>query len=256
MMTFFHTLIERFGTIGRASGTSAQPLAARKIVERSIRRDPRPPNRERFSASNLSGTLAGRRMSFRLRRLIAAVCAGLAMFAALQCVAMTVRTQPAVIATRAISRGNVIEADSLVVRNIARDPSLADTFRSLDDAIGKFARVDIAENSLILRSMARASPAVPQGHTIITVHLASSADELMVGDMVMLAGATLDGAAYDESQESDTPILRELATEAVLLEAASKDSSGASTAVFAMRPEDAAAVLRAQQYSAIIAVTG
>lgn len=178
------------------------------------------------------------------------------MFAALQCVVATVRTQPTVVATHAISRGNVIEADAIAVRDIAQDSSLTDSFRSVEDVVGRFARVDIVENSLVLRSMARDSPSVPKGHTIITVRLASSASEMTVGDTVTLAGTTLDGTPYDESQESGTPILHELATEAVLIETASKDSSGMDTAVFAMRPEEAAAVLRAQQYSAIIAVTG
>lgn len=178
------------------------------------------------------------------------------MFAALQCVMTTVRTQPAVVATHTISKGNVIEEDAITVRDIAQDSALTDSFRSVDDVIGRFARVDIVENSLVLRSMARASPSVPKGYTIITVRLASSADEMTVGDTVTLAGTTLDGTPYNESQEPDTPILHELATDAVLVEAASKDSSGMDTAVFAMRPEEAAAVLRAQQYSAIIAVTG
>lgn len=178
------------------------------------------------------------------------------MFAALQCVMATVRTQPAVVATHAISRGTVIEADALAVRDVAQDSALTDSFRSVDDVIGRFARVDIVENSLVLRSMARDSPSVPKGYTIITVRLASSVGEMTVGDAVTLSGTTLDGTPYDESQESVTPMLHELATEAVLIEAATKDSSGADTAVFAMRPEEAAAVLRAQQYSAIIAVTG
>lgn len=178
------------------------------------------------------------------------------MFAALRCVVATVRTQPAVVATHAISRGDVIEADAIAVRDVAQDSSLTDSFRSVDDVIGRFARVDIVENSLVLRSMARASPPVPKGYTIITVRLASSADEMTVGDSVTLAGAALDDMSCDESQGSDTPMLHELATEAVLIETASKDSNGADAAVFAMRPEEAAAVLRAQQHSAIIAVTG
>lgn len=99
--------------------------------------------------------------------------------------------------------------------------------------------------------MARASPMIPQGHTAVDVRLASSIDELDVGDEVTLSGAVpTQGDAGD-----DGGALRELASRATVIGKPAKDANGMATATFAMSPDEAAAVLQVQEYAAIIAVT-
>lgn len=116
MVTFFHDLLQRLqGTDGRRTtdGTRTAPYR--------------------------------RRRNARLHRLLAVVCAGLAMFAALQCVRLTISTQPVVIAAQTIAKGSVITADSLALRDLPYDEALRNVFQDCDDAVGLIAQVDVAE---------------------------------------------------------------------------------------------------------------
>ena len=147
----------------------------------------------------------------RLHRLLAAVCAGLAVFAALQCVRLTISTQPVVIAAQPIAKGSVITADSLALRDLPYDEALRNVFHDCDDAVGLIAQVDVAEGGIVTSTMARASPVVPEGYTAIEVRLASSADNLSLGDVVTLSSATIFGEATPEaSPDTDAVTLREL----------------------------------------------
>ena len=170
--------------------------------------------------------------SARLRRLLAALCAGLAVFLGLQCLRSTVETRPA-------------------VRDIPYDAAWNDAFHTIDDVTGMVAQIDIPDGGIVTATMARASPMIPQGHTAVDVRLASSIDELDVGDEVTLSGAVpTQGDAGD-----DGGTLRELASRAMVIGKPAKDANGMATATFAMSPDEAAAVLQVQEYAAIIAVT-
>ena len=206
MVTFFHDLSQRLqGTDGKH--TNRAPSSA--------------PHRRRRNA--------------QLHRLLASLCAGLAIFAALQCVRLTISTQSVVIAAKSIAKGGVISADSLALRDIPYDEALRSVAHDIDDAVGLVAQVDIAEGSIVTSAMARASPVVPKGYTAVEVRLASSADSLTIGDTVTL---------------------RELCTGAILTAKPSRNADGNTLAVFAMPPHEAATVLQAQEYSAIIAIIG
>ena len=173
--------------------------------------------------------------SARLRRLLAALCAGLAVFLGLQCLRSTVETRPAVVTTQRIRRGDTITASVVAVRDIPYDAAWNNAFHTIDDVTGMVAQIDIPDGGIVTATMARASPMIPQGHTAVDVRLASSIDELDVGDEV--------GA------------LRELASRATVIGKPAKDANGMATATFAMSPDEAAAVLQVQEYAAIIAVT-
>ena len=127
----------------------------------------------------------------------------------------------------------------------------------------------------LLSGMARASPVVPQGHTSIEVRLASVAGGLIPGDKVTLSSATMTDAEMqsgtpnvaDMPNGTETPSgmandmpdggvdaqLRTICTEALLTGKPAKDAQGNTIAVFAMPPNEAAVVLRVQEYSAVIA---
>lgn len=177
------------------------------------------------------------------------------MFAALQCVRLTISTQPAVIAAQPIAKGSVITADSLALRDLPYDEALRNVFHDCDDAVGLIAQVDVAEGGIVTSTMARASPVVPEGYTAIEVRLASSADNLSLGDVVTLSSATIfDEATPEASPDTDAVTLRELCSGAILTAKPSRDADGNTLAVFAVPPHEAATVLQAQEYSAIIAI--
>lgn len=226
MVTFFHDLLQRLQDMDGRRTTDGTRTASHR-----------------------------RRRNARLHRLLAAVCAGLAVFAALQCVRLTISTQPVVIAAQPIAKGSVITADSLALRDLPYDEALRNVFRDCDDAVGLIAQVDVAEGGIVTSTMARASPVVPEGYTAIEVRLASSADNLSLGDAVTLSSATIFGEATPEaSPDTDAVTLRELCSGAILTAKPSRDADGNTLAVFAMPPHEAATVLQAQEYSAIIAI--
>lgn len=87
------------------------------------------------------------------------------------------------------------------------------------------------------------------------MRLASSADNLSLGDIVTLSSATIFGEATPKtSPDTDAVTLRELCSGAILTAKPSRDADGNTLAVFAVPPHEAATVLQAQEYSAIIAI--
>lgn len=172
-------------------------------------------------------------------------------------VRLTISTQSVVIAAKSIAKGGVISADSLALRDIPYDEALRSVAHDIDDAVGLIAQVDIAEGSIVTSAMARASPIVPKGYTAVEVRLASSADSLTIGDTVTLSSATMFSEATPETvPDMDAVSLRELCTGAILTAKPSRNADGDTLAVFAMPPHEAATVLQAQEYSAIIAIVG
>ncbi|WEV69042.1 SAF domain-containing protein [Bifidobacterium sp. ESL0775] len=134
-------------------------------------------------------TLKQRRDMRRLRTLLAALCAGLAVFFALQSVTSSMATKSVVTAVHAIKRGHTINADDVRLVNIADSPALSTMFTSNEAVDGLVAQVDIAAGSVISRPMARASPIVGHGLTVIDVRVSGSQASLIVGDKVSLVGS-------------------------------------------------------------------
>lgn len=242
MMTFFHTLLEKL-----------RPSQNNRLVRIPI-------HERQLNTSGTATSPNARRRSVQLHRLLAALCAGLAVFAALQSVRLTVATQPIVLVTRAIARGNTITRQALALREIPYDKALQGAFHTLDDAAGAIAQVDIAQDDILMPAMARASPTVPQGYTGIEVRLASAADDMLPGDQVTLSSAAALGSGMPNtpdgsgsSPEDSGVYLHTLCPRALMTGKPAKDAQGNTTVVFAMPPGEAAAVLQAQEYSAIIA---
>ncbi|WEV47138.1 flagella basal body P-ring formation protein FlgA [Bifidobacterium sp. ESL0690] len=134
-------------------------------------------------------TLKQRRAMRQTRTVLAALCAGLAVFFALQSISSSVATKTAVTASHAIKRGQTIRADDLKTVQIADSPALANTFSTTDDAKGLIAQVNIETGSLIARPMARASPVIGHGLTTIGVKLSGSSTGLIPGNRVALVGS-------------------------------------------------------------------
>lgn len=94
----------------------------------------------------------------RLRRLLAALCAGLAVFLGLQCLRSTVETRPAVVTTQRIRRGDTITASVVAVRDIPYDAAWNNAFHTIDDVTGMVAQIDIPDGGIVTATMARALP--------------------------------------------------------------------------------------------------
>lgn len=185
------------------------------------------------------------------------------------------RTQPIVVAVRNVVKGTAITREDVELREAPSDGSLSNAFHTLDDAVGLIAQVGIGAHDVLMSGMARASPVVPQGHTSIEVRLASVAGGLIPGDKVTLSSATMTDAEIqsgtpnvaDMPNSTETPSgmandmpdggvdaqLRTICAEALLTGKPAKDAQGNTIAVFAMPPNEAAVVLRVQEYSAVIA---
>ncbi|MDF7665509.1 SAF domain-containing protein [Bifidobacterium sp. ESL0745] len=134
-------------------------------------------------------TLKQRRTLRQTRTILAALCVGLAVFFALQSISSSVATKSAVTATHAIKRGQTIHADDLRTVHIADSPALADVFAAENDVTGQIAQVDIESGSVVCRPMARASPVIKPGLTVIDVKVTGSGTALIPGDRVSLVGS-------------------------------------------------------------------
>lgn len=249
MMTFFHSLMDR------------RPHSSLRTSTASEGRTARTTRLQRDRHGSTTASLEARRSNARLHRFLAALCAGLTVFATLQCVRAAIATQPIVVAVRNVAKGTAITREAVELREAPSDGSLSNAFHTLDDAVGLIAQVGIGAHDVLMSGMARASPVVPQGHTSIEVRLASVAGGLIPGDKVTLSSATMT----DAEMQSGTPNvadmsdggvdaqLRTICTEALLTGKPAKDAQGNTIAVFAMPPNEAAVVLRVQEYSAVIA---
>lgn len=249
MMTFFHSLMDR------------RPHSSLRTSTASEGRTARTTRLQRDRHGSTAASLEARRSNARLHRFLAALCAGLTVFATLQCVRAAIATQPIVVAVRNVAKGTAITREDVDLREAPSDGSLSNAFHTLDDAVGLIAQVGIGAHDVLMSGMARASPVVPQGHTSIEVRLASVAGGLIPGDKVTLSSATMT----DAEMQSGTPNvadmpdggvdaqLRTICAEALLTGKPAKDAQGNTIAVFAMPPNEAAVVLRVQEYSAVIA---
>lgn len=249
MMTFFHSLMDR------------RPHSSLRTSTASEGRTARTTRLQRDRHGSTAASLEARRSNARLHRFLAALCAGLTVFATLQCVRAAIVTQPIVVAVRNVAKGTAITREDVELREAPSDGSLSNAFHTLDDAVGLIAQVGIGAHDVLMSGMARASPVVPQGHTSIEVRLASVAGGLIPGDKVTLSSATMT----DAEMQSGTPNvadmpdggvdaqLRTICAEALLTGKPAKDAQGNTIVVFAMSPNEAAVVLRVQEYSAVIA---
>ncbi|WP_270434780.1 SAF domain-containing protein [Bifidobacterium adolescentis] len=263
MMTFFHSLMDR------------RPHSSLRTSTASEGRTARTTRLQRDRHGSTAASLEARRSNARLHRFLAALCAGLTVFATLQCVRAAIATQPIVVAVRNVAKGTAITREDVELREAPSDGSLSNAFHTLDDAVGLIAQVGIGAHDVLMSGMARASPVVPQGHTSIEVRLASVAGGLIPGDKVTLSSATMTDAEMqsgtpnvaDMPNGTETPSgmandmpdggvdaqLRTICAEALLTGKPAKDAQGNTIAVFAMPTNEAAVVLRVQEYSAVIA---
>ena len=146
MMTFFHSLMDR------------RPHSSLRTSTASEGRTARTTRLQRDRHGSTAASLEARRSNARLHRFLAALCAGLTVFATLQCVRAAIATQPIVVAVRNVAKGTAITREDVELREAPSDGSLSNAFHTLDDAVGLIAQVGIGAHDVLMSGMARASP--------------------------------------------------------------------------------------------------
>lgn len=141
-----------------------------------------------FSLSDLTwrGTLRQRRILALARRLAIACCAGITVFATLQCIVASVQTQPVVIAARRIVRGAQLRNNDVRIVQVPVSTIWSGALTRAEEVTGQIAQVELARGQPILQFSIAERPVLPNGHTTIDVRLSSSSDRLIAGDLVDL----------------------------------------------------------------------
>ncbi|WP_304325684.1 SAF domain-containing protein [Bifidobacterium thermacidophilum] len=148
-------------------------------------------------------SLARRRLIARMRRLTSALLAGLAMFSVLQCVMATVRTQPMLVTTAHVSRGERLHATQLATTSVPAHASFAQAPATPAQVESSIALVDMPAGTLILASHIRGRPIPPEGSTVIETPLASQPDSMVAGDTVdLIVGQSCDAIGYSASSST------------------------------------------------------
>lgn len=193
-----------------------------------------------FSVFTKHPSLHARRLLHTARIVSASVCAGLAAALALSGVTALVSKAEVVTASTAIARGSVIAAVDVQLVKVPSTIAEQGMVRSLDDVVGKVAQIDIGEGEPVTTHMARDSPTVPSGFTVVDVLLASTSDGLVVGDEVKLIAAV-----------GCEDALCTLAQKAVVM---ATDRGEQHLTSLAMLPKEALAVMNAQEMASIVAI--
>ena len=137
MMTFFHSLMDR------------RPHSSLRTSTASEGRTARTTRLQRDRHGSTAASLEARRSNARLHRFLAALCAGLTVFATLQCVRAAIATQPIVVAVRNVAKGTAITREDVELREAPSDGSLSNAFHTLDDAVGLIAQVGIGAHDVL-----------------------------------------------------------------------------------------------------------
>ena len=120
----FHSLMDR------------RPHSSLRTSTASEGRTARTTRLQRDRHGSTAASLEARRSNARLHRFLAALCAGLTVFATLQCVRAAIATQPIVVAVRNVAKGTAITREDVELREAPSDGSLSNAFHTLDDAVG------------------------------------------------------------------------------------------------------------------------
>lgn len=208
--------------------------------------------------SQSADTLRRRRFRERCRRLLAALLAGTAVFAALQCVLGTVATRPVLVAVADIRRGETIRAESVAVREAPVSDPLARALETTQEATGRVAQADIARGSPLLREHVADQPVAPPGYTVVDVRLAGGWSGLIVGQTVGLSAAGVCGQTdpTGASGAGTTADVCVVAERAIIMGPASQDETGTALMPLALPADEALRLLGIQEQGMIVAVAG
>lgn len=125
------------------------------------------------------------------------------MFSVLQCVMATVHTQPMLVTTAHVSRGERLHATQLATTSVPAHASFAQAPATPAQVESSIALVDMPAGTLILASHIRGRPIPPEGSTVIETPLASQPDSMVAGDTVdLIVGQSCDAIGYSASSST------------------------------------------------------
>lgn len=148
-----------------------------------------------------------------VRSLAIALCAGIAMFLALQSMAGMVATKPVATASHDIAKGSTINEDDIEIVQVPEAKALSSALSSRSQAIGTIAQVDITSGDILTRPMARASPVPAEGMTVIDVAVVTAGSSLFAGERVSLVTSSQcsgDGQPGNAEQPQQPAVLDDM----------------------------------------------
>ena len=150
-------------------------------------------------------TLQQRRLIVMVRRLMAACCAGLAVWLTLQFVAALVSRESVVVASADIARGERLSDENLAVLDVPASSMSELAAQSIDRLRGRIALAPIIRGQPVYESSLSAAPIPPAGSTTIEVRLASLPERLIAGDHVDLVSSVGCAHASQSSEPGRMP---------------------------------------------------
>lgn len=197
----------------------------------------------------LRPSLKQRRGLRTLRHILAAGCAGLAVFFALSALTHSARTRPVVMTSHHLSRGHRITAGDIAVRQLPSNVLQHATFSKISQVVGSITQIEVERNSPLLTGSIASIPRVPDGATVLDIRLTGVVRAIAPGEEIMLVAVT--PCARTSCDEASSVLVER----ALVMDApkTSKTTSGV-TLPCAIDHQLVAKILAAQENAAIMAV--
>ena len=197
----------------------------------------------------LRPSLRQRRGLRTLRHILAAGCAGLAVFFALSALTHNAQTHPVVMASRHLSRGHRIAASDITVRQLPANIMQHATFSKMSQVTGSITQIEVERNSPLLTGSISSIPRVPDGATVLDIRLTGVVRAIAPGEEIMLVAVT--PCARSSCDEASSVLVER----ALVMDTpkANKTASGV-TLPCAVDHQLVAKILAAEENAAIMAV--
>lgn len=229
-------------------------------------------------------TLRWRRRWHTLRRSAGAVVAACCMALLYGGMMNATATASVPLASRHIARGTRLEESDFRISIVTAGEALRSGIAQENAIPGRIAQVDIAEGTILLDSLLRDEPQVPEGFTTMDIKPSNTSDSIVPGDTVRITASagctgndtadTSAGSGVGDEPESlgqDHGTIRRpeytsdqnhqpsgactIAAAATVIRLTPPDSSDdQSTMVVALSPDEAFALIRTQAVGPIVAV--
>lgn len=196
-------------------------------------------------------SLQTRRLLWQLRHMLLALSIGVALFCALQCVALATATRHAVVAARDLDAGLVIATGDVEMVEMPDHDALRHALGCPDDAVGLVTQTRVEKGDILLTTDVSELPQVPEHHTVIDVRLGLGQHSFPIGTVVELRSAQ---ACTGDARASPEGCV--VSGHAVVMAQPRLDDTGSTVTQMAMSAVEALQVLGAQEHGTLIAARG
>ncbi len=196
-------------------------------------------------------SLQTRRLLWQLRHMLLALSVGVALFCALQCVALATATRHAVVAARDLDAGLVIATSDVEMVEMPDHDALRHALGRPDNAVGLVTQTRIEKGDILLITDVSELPPIPEHHTVIDVRLGLGQHSFPIGTVVELRSA--QACTGDARASPDGCVV---SGHAVVMAQPRLDGTGSTVTPMAMSAAEALQVLGAQEHGTLIAARG